>query len=68
MSGPAMAKKIKVEECKPGRFYILSGWDKLFFCLENEEGECLFQQVGSGFRVGVIGEKVKPVNIFVFSK
>lgn len=63
-----MAKKIKVEECKTGRFYILSGWDKLFFCLENEEGEGLFQEVGSSFRVSVTDEKVKPVQVFMFSK
>lgn len=65
-----MAKKIHVSDCSPGRFYILSEQDKLFFCIwaDPKEGHAEFQQVGSDFRVGVFDEKVKPVQVFAFSK
>lgn len=65
-----MAKKIKVGECKPGNFYIISGRKTLFFCLSASEEKELanFQEVGSDFHLTILYEKVKPVNIFMFSK
>lgn len=64
-----MAKKIKAEDAVPGKFYLIDG--KLCFCVADafgEKGEYPFQEVGGNSRFGVVFEKIRPVNIYMFSK
>lgn len=63
-----MAKKIQVVDAEPGKFYILYG----HLCM------CIYREVHDNLEFHVVGEdhyyspgltiKVKPVNIFMFSK
>lgn len=64
-----MAKKIKAEDAELGKFYVIRG--KLCFCVADTfgvKGDYPFQEVGGNSRFGVVMEKIKPVNIYMFSK
>lgn len=62
-----MAKKIKAKDAKPGRFYIIK--DTLHMFLGWDGNIYDFQEVGSSVRHGCgPHDKVKPVNVFMFSK